>query len=160
MTAYVNDTTAHVLELLDKIAGPLPQRIVNVDTGEKSDEYRISVSAAERDLIVTALRGNAALEAALSARTSELYPDLQAEIERLRAYRALPSATVIAKIIAAHVDEADGVNCDEAARAVLAALDADQPTLPMAPRFIAETEEEAAEASDPEGRNTGGKSYR
>jgi hypothetical protein len=88
-----NDTTAHVLELLDKIAGPLPQRIVNVDTGEKSDEYRISVSAAERDLIVTALRGNAALEAALSARTSELYPDLQAEIERLRAYRALPPVT-------------------------------------------------------------------
>jgi hypothetical protein len=126
-----NDTNATVLELADKIAGPLPQRVVNIDTGEKSDEYRVSVSAAERDLIVTALRGNAALEAALNARTSELYPDLQAEIEQLR--------SVVQDMLGglAYLRSTDSVpygfgidRLEQTGRAALAGTA--QPTLPMA----------------------------
>ena len=46
-----NDTIA----LADRIAGPLPRR-EGTFTGALMDEYRITVTSAERDLIVAALR--------------------------------------------------------------------------------------------------------
>jgi hypothetical protein len=98
-------------------------------------------------------------------------------VAALRANRALPIAQRIKDRIDTHLNNClcemnEGyddsiVGFNEAWDIVRKVLkeeieraDTDQPTLPMAPRFVAETEEEAAEASDPEGRNTGGKSYR
>jgi hypothetical protein len=37
------------------LRSPLPQRVLNIDTNEKADEYRLMVSAAERDFLIAVL---------------------------------------------------------------------------------------------------------
>jgi hypothetical protein len=42
--------------LLTQLRGPLPQRVISVDTNEKTDEYRVMVSALQRDLLISILQ--------------------------------------------------------------------------------------------------------
>ena len=45
-----------LLEVAARIEGPLPQRVISVDRDEKADEYRLSLSSRERELVAAALR--------------------------------------------------------------------------------------------------------